>query len=164
MQRSLSRTSLKTSRREVVGWRSTRRTSSQRHHRRNLPRDQGSDLTELFAYHDAKTYSLPKRAPYGGVNARWAPTAPDLPSDRRMIASWRRPRTGSVGSGPLVVRFGGERLGHAGLVGKAYKIGAGAMWMVVGMFAAFVFNWFVLVWRLRSDSMTKNDTYIKQSI
>ena len=69
-----------------------------------------------------------------------------------------------MGSGPLVVRFGGERLGHAGLVGKAYKIGAGAMWMVVGMFAAFVFNWFVLVWRLRSDSMTKNDTYIKQSI
>ena len=39
-----------------------------------------------------------------------------------------------------------------GLVGMAYKVGAGALWIVVGTFAAFVFNWFVLAWRLRSES------------
>ena len=36
-----------------------------------------------------------------------------------------------------------------GLVGMAYKTGIGALWVVVGTFAAFLFNWFVLAWRLR---------------
>ena len=37
-----------------------------------------------------------------------------------------------------------------GLVGMAYKTGIGAMWVVFGTFIAFLFNWFVLAWRLRS--------------
>ena len=37
-----------------------------------------------------------------------------------------------------------------GLVGMAYKTGIGAMWVVLGTFIAFLFNWFVLAWRLRS--------------
>ena len=36
-----------------------------------------------------------------------------------------------------------------GLVGMAYTTGIGALWVVVGTFAAFLFNWFVLAWRLR---------------
>jgi sodium/proline symporter len=39
-----------------------------------------------------------------------------------------------------------------GLVGMAYKTGIGAMWIVIGTFVAFLFNWFVLAWRLRTVS------------
>ena len=39
-----------------------------------------------------------------------------------------------------------------GLVGMAYKTGIGALWVVAGTFAAFLFNWFVLAWRLRKRS------------
>ncbi|REJ69405.1 MAG: sodium/proline symporter [Planctomycetota bacterium] len=49
-----------------------------------------------------------------------------------------------------------------GLVGMAYKTGVAALWIVVGTFAAFLFNWFVIAWRLRtsaqqSDSLTLPD-------
>lgn len=37
-----------------------------------------------------------------------------------------------------------------GLVGMAYKTGLGAIWIVLGTFLAFLFNWFVLAWPLRS--------------
>lgn len=42
-----------------------------------------------------------------------------------------------------------------GLVGMAYKTGVGALWIVLGTFIAFLFNWFVLAWRLRTYA---NDT------
>ena len=49
-----------------------------------------------------------------------------------------------------------------GLVGMAYKTGVGALWIVLGTFVAFLFNWFVLAWRLRttayqSESLTIPD-------
>ena len=39
-----------------------------------------------------------------------------------------------------------------GLVGMAYRTGLGAMWIIAGTWAAFLFNWFVLAWRLRSTA------------
>ena len=39
-----------------------------------------------------------------------------------------------------------------GLVGMAYNTGIGALWVVLGTVVAFLFNWFVLAWRLRSRS------------
>lgn len=39
-----------------------------------------------------------------------------------------------------------------GLVGMAFKTGIGALWIVLGTFLAFLFNWFVLAWRLRSTA------------
>ncbi|QDU95978.1 sodium/proline symporter [Lignipirellula cremea] len=39
-----------------------------------------------------------------------------------------------------------------GLVGVAYQTGLGAMWVVLGTFVAFLFNWFVLAWRLRDTA------------
>lgn len=39
-----------------------------------------------------------------------------------------------------------------GLVGMAYKTGIGALWIVLGTFVAFLFNWFLLAWRLRSTA------------
>ncbi len=49
-----------------------------------------------------------------------------------------------------------------GLVGKSYETGVGALWIVAGTFAAFLFNWFILAWRLRTfadrtDSLTIPD-------
>ncbi len=43
-----------------------------------------------------------------------------------------------------------------GLVGIAYKSGVGAMWLVVGTVAAFLFNWLVLAKRLRKHSIATN--------
>ena len=34
-----------------------------------------------------------------------------------------------------------------GLVGMAYNTGVGALWIVLGTFIAFLFNWFILAWR-----------------
>lgn len=49
-----------------------------------------------------------------------------------------------------------------GLVGMAYQTGVGAVWIIAGTFAAFLFNWFVLAWPLRSaaaahDALTLPD-------
>jgi sodium/proline symporter len=43
-----------------------------------------------------------------------------------------------------------------GLVGIAYTTGIGALWIVVGTFCAFLFNWFVLTWRLRTVAAQHN--------
>ena len=39
-----------------------------------------------------------------------------------------------------------------GLVGMAYNTGIGALWIVLGTFVAFLFNWFILAWRLRTTA------------
>ena len=39
-----------------------------------------------------------------------------------------------------------------GLVGMAYKTGVAALWIVLGTFVAFLFNWFLLAWRLRTTA------------
>ena len=39
-----------------------------------------------------------------------------------------------------------------GLVGMAYNTGVGALWIVLGTFVAFLFNWFILAWRLRTTA------------
>lgn len=43
-----------------------------------------------------------------------------------------------------------------GLVGIAFKTGVGALWIVPGTVAAFIFNWFVLAPRLQSVSRRSN--------
>ena len=43
-----------------------------------------------------------------------------------------------------------------GLVGMAYSTGIGALWIIIGTFCAFIFNWFVLAWRLRTVAAQHN--------
>lgn len=43
-----------------------------------------------------------------------------------------------------------------GLVGMAWQTGIGALWIVLGTVIAFLFNWFVLAWRLRDASERYN--------